>query len=81
MSEKWQYFKWFCPNCGELVFGYINSNGKIKVRCKKCTCDQIKALIKFDGRIFSDIVKTVFVNSDDTVMFEIISGLRLEVRI
>jgi len=40
-----------------------------------------KALIKFDGRIFSDIVKTVFVNSDDTVQFEIISGLRLEVRI
>lgn len=51
MSEKWQYFKWFCPNCGELVFGYINSGGKIKVRCKKCTCDQIMTPSKKDGSL------------------------------
>ena len=35
MSKDWQVRRWFCPNCGELVFG----DGTIKTVCPKCAVE------------------------------------------
>lgn len=64
----------------------LNANDDEKVieelrKLKSRLNEYPKALIRFDRHIFSDIVRTIFINSDNTVQFELISGLRLEVKI
>ncbi len=34
--EVWTPFSWLCPNCGDLVTGYINKNVSVKVECGCC---------------------------------------------
>lgn len=34
--NNWQPFKWYCPNCGQLIVAYKNSKGEIKQTCSKC---------------------------------------------
>jgi DNA-directed RNA polymerase subunit M/transcription elongation factor TFIIS len=36
MSKGWQIYRWYCPNCGELVYGYKCKDGSIKTVCPKC---------------------------------------------
>lgn len=40
-----------------------------------------KALIRFDEQIFKDIVKNIHILSDDEIQFELLSGIRLGVKI
>ena len=35
-AEEWIPFSWHCSNCGNVVTGYKNQNGDIKVQCSKC---------------------------------------------
>ncbi len=39
MSKDWQVRRWFCPNCGELVFGHECKDGTIKTVCPKCAVE------------------------------------------
>ena len=40
-----------------------------------------KALIRFDEQIFKDIVKNIHILSDDEIQFELLSGIKLGVKI
>ena len=42
--DDWKIFKWYCPNCGNLVSGCQNGNGEIKVLCKKCSTKMIRLI-------------------------------------
>lgn len=35
-DEEWQVFSWHCVNCGHVVHGLKNKEGKIKVECSAC---------------------------------------------
>lgn len=35
-NEDWRSFSWHCVNCGQLVQGFKNKNGEIKVQCNVC---------------------------------------------
>ena len=32
----WVPFSWHCVNCGNIVTGYKNGRGDIKVECRQC---------------------------------------------
>ena len=34
--EEWKPFSWHCASCGNIVTGYKNKNGDIKVECNIC---------------------------------------------
>lgn len=35
-NEQWMPMPMYCPNCGNLNYGYQNNEGKIKYECTKC---------------------------------------------
>lgn len=35
-AEEWIPFSWHCSSCGNVVTGYKNQNGDIKVQCSRC---------------------------------------------
>lgn len=35
-KEIWTPIPMFCPNCGQLNYGYRNEEGRIKYECKRC---------------------------------------------
>ena len=38
-NDEWTPFQWHCSNCGNIVTGYKNDKGTIKVQCDRCkTC-------------------------------------------
>ena len=64
----------------------INSDDDEKVieelrKLKSYFAEYPKALIRFDEHIFSDIIKAIYVSSDNAVQFELVSGLKLGVKI
>lgn len=44
MTDEWVPFSWHCVNCGNIVTGYKNSRGDIKVECKKCRTVMVRTL-------------------------------------
>ena len=46
-QEIWVPFSWHCANCGTIVTGYKNSDGAIKVECKRCRTVMVR---KIKGR-------------------------------
>lgn len=51
-QENWRIISWYCPNCGNLVSGYPNADGNIKVTCRKCATDMV---MKTKGRRHSTL--------------------------
>ncbi len=43
-NEDWRPFQWHCSNCGNLVTGYKNEKGDIKVECKRCRTCMVRKL-------------------------------------
>lgn len=47
MAESKQYdsinvnVSWHCANCGTIIRAVLNSQGKVKVTCPLCHCDQV----------------------------------------
>ena len=35
-NDNWTPIPMYCSNCGELLYGYRNDEGKIKYECKRC---------------------------------------------
>ena len=35
-NDNWIPIPMYCSNCGELLYGYRNDEGKIKYECKRC---------------------------------------------
>lgn len=35
-NDNWTPIPMFCPNCGQLNYGYRNEEERIKYECKKC---------------------------------------------
>ena len=35
-KDNWTPIPMYCSNCGELLYGYRNDEGKIKYECKRC---------------------------------------------
>ncbi len=35
-NEFWHKVTWFCPNCGNETFGYMNKEGMVKGTCDRC---------------------------------------------
>lgn len=44
LEQQWEPFSWYCVNCGAMVTGYRNSNGDIKVECKKCRTVMVRKI-------------------------------------
>lgn len=44
--DEWEPFSWHCVNCGNIVTGYKNSRGDIKVECKRCKTAMVRTLKK-----------------------------------
>lgn len=42
--EEWVPFSWHYVNCGNIVTGFRNSRGDIKVECKRCKTAMIRTL-------------------------------------
>ena len=34
--DNWSSFTIYCPNCGTLLSGVKDKNGKVRYRCRKC---------------------------------------------
>lgn len=43
-NDDWKVFKWYCPNCGNLVSGCQNGNGEIKVVCQRCSTKLLRLI-------------------------------------
>lgn len=39
--DNWRMVSWHCPNCGNLVSGYPNADGNVKVTCRKCGTEMV----------------------------------------
>ena len=37
-------FQWHCVNCGDIVTGFRNSKGDIKVECKRCHTVMVRTI-------------------------------------
>ena len=35
-EDEWRPFSWHCANCGNIVTGFKNAKGDIKVECSRC---------------------------------------------
>ena len=35
-KDNWTPIPMYCSNCGALLYGYRNDEGKIKYECKRC---------------------------------------------
>ena len=35
-NDNWTPIPMYCSNCGALLYGYRNDEGKIKYECKRC---------------------------------------------
>lgn len=46
-QDNWRTVSWYCPNCGNLVSGYPNADGIIKVTCCKSGTEMV---MKIKGR-------------------------------
>ena len=42
--DDWKVFKWYCPNCGELITGHRNTDGEVKGICRKCSSKTFRIL-------------------------------------
>ena len=63
MQEHWSKRSWHCPNCGNLVSGYPNADGNIKVTCCKCAAAMV---MKNKGRRHSTLEVYAPTHSDAT---------------
>lgn len=43
-AEEWAPFSWYCVNCGNIVTGYRDCRGTIKVECKRCQTAMVRAI-------------------------------------
>ena len=43
-KNEWRPFIWHCVNCGCIVTGFKNNEGKIKVECKRCRTVMVRIL-------------------------------------
>jgi len=41
-DDEWRVFKWYCSNCGHIVQGLKNKEGKIKVECDRCHAAMVR---------------------------------------
>lgn len=39
--RNWKIVSWYCPNCGQLIGGIPNAEGKIKTSCCKCKTEMV----------------------------------------
>ena len=39
MNKGWQVNRWYCPNCGGIVYGHRCKDGSIKTVCPKCATE------------------------------------------
>ena len=46
-QDNWKIVSWYCPNCGHLIGGIPNAEGKIKASCGKCKTEMV---LKNKGR-------------------------------
>lgn len=46
-QDNWKIVSWYCPNCGQLIGGIPNAEGKIKTSCGKCKTEMV---LKNKGR-------------------------------
>lgn len=46
-QDNWKIVSWYCPNCGHLIGGIPNAEGKIKTSCGKCKTEMV---LKNKGR-------------------------------
>lgn len=46
-QDNWKAISWYCPNCGNLVSGYPNADGNIKVTCYRSGTEMV---MKVKGR-------------------------------
>lgn len=60
--EDWVPFSWHCVNCGNIVTGFRNSRGDIKVECKRCQTAMIRTL----KTPKHDIIMLSFVGADSS---------------
>ena len=44
LMEDWVPFSWHCVNCGNIITGYKNSRGDIKVECRRCQTVMVRTL-------------------------------------
>ena len=44
VNNEWRPFIWHCVNCGCIVTGFKNNEGKIKVECKRCRTVMVRIL-------------------------------------
>ena len=42
--DDWKVFKWYCPNCGNLVSGCQNGNGEVKAVCQRCSTKLLRLI-------------------------------------
>lgn len=42
--DEWISLSWHCSNCGNIVQGFKNSKGNIKVECNKCHVIMIRTI-------------------------------------
>lgn len=42
----WTPFTWHCVNCGTTVSGFVDDEGRIKVRCLNCTTVMVRVIKK-----------------------------------
>jgi len=42
--DGWVSLSWHCSNCGNIVVGFKNEKGDIKVECKKCHVVMIRTI-------------------------------------
>ena len=42
--DEWILFTWHCANCGNIVTGYKNARGDIKVECSRCHAVMVRVI-------------------------------------
>ena len=42
-ARGWTAFQWHCTNCGNIVTGYRNDRGLVKVDCRVCGVRMVRS--------------------------------------
>ena len=40
-QDNWKIISWYCPNCGKMIGGIPNAEGKIRTSCGKCKTEMV----------------------------------------